>query len=78
MLTVALECHAFTCVRLTGHAVRMGGGGVSAKNREAVALPVHGSGAEACRARMRGLRGRRAHARRGGSKLVLEVRLLMC
>ena len=54
----------FTCVRVTEHAVRMGGGGVSAKNREAVALPVHGSGAEACLARMRGLRGRRAHARR--------------
>ena len=64
MLALASKCHVFTCVRHTRHAVRMGGGGVSAKNREAVALPVHGSGAVACRARMRGLRGRRAHTRR--------------
>ena len=63
MLAVASKCHVFTCVRLTEHAMRMGGGGVSAKNREAVTLPVHGSGAVACRARMRGLRGRRARTR---------------
>ena len=38
----------FTCVRHTKHAVRAGGGGVGAKNREAVTLPVHDSGR--CRA----------------------------
>ena len=40
VLMLASECHVFACVRHTEHAVRVGGGGVGAKNREAVALPV--------------------------------------